>query len=295
VPNRLDTKFNLGSMNKMFTAVVIAQLAEEGKLAFGDPIGKHLTDYANKEVAEKVRIHHLLTHTSGVGDYFNEQFMTASRDRFRTVRDFFPLFVERPLEFTPGERFRYSNAGFLLLGAIIEKLTGKSYFDAVQERLYRRAGMTNTDAYEMDRDTPNLAIGYTWDGVESPSDGPRNNLFMHVIKGGPAGGGFSTVEDLLRFDQALRRHRLLGPKQTELLLTGKVKPNPARDSEYGYGFFVEKRGGQRIVGHGGGFPGISAALDIYLDSSYTVAVLSNDDGGARHVSAKLRTLIAGGI
>ena len=201
VPNRTDTKFNLGSMNKMFTAVAVAQLAEKGRLAFTDPVGKHLPDYPNKAVAEKVTLHHLLTHTSGVGDYFNDKYMEAAKDRFRTVRDFFPLFVDKPLEFEPGSRFRYSNAGFMILGAVIEKVSGQSYFDYVRDHVYKPAGMTDTDAYEMDQDTPNLATGYTRMNLQGQSvAGPRrNNLFLHVVKGGPAGGGFSTAEDLIRF------------------------------------------------------------------------------------------------
>src|SRR5262245_23274900 len=161
VPNRVDTKFNLGSMNKMFTGVAVAQLAQRGKLAFDDPLVKHLPDYPNQEAARKVTLHHLLTHTSGVGDYFTDKYMETSKDRFRAVRDYFPLFVDKPLAFEPGQEFRYSNAGYMLLGAVIEKVSGQSYFDYVRAHVYEPAGMADTDAYEMDHDTPNLAVGYT--------------------------------------------------------------------------------------------------------------------------------------
>ena len=292
VPNRTDTKFNLGSMNKMFTAVAVAQLAEKGRLAFTDPVGKHLPDYPNKAVAEKVTLHHLLTHTSGVGDYFNDKYMEAAKDRFRTVRDFFPLFVDKPLEFEPGARFRYSNAGFMILGAVIEKVSGQSYFDYVRDHVYKPAGMTDTDAYEMDQDTPNLATGYTRENLQGQSvAGPRrNNLFLHVVKGGPAGGGFSTAEDLIRFARALRGHRLLGPEQTELVMAGKVESHPGE--KYAYGFSEEVVNGHRVVGHGGGFPGINSQLDIYSGLGYDVAVMSNyDPPAAMHVAGKLRSLI----
>jgi CubicO group peptidase (beta-lactamase class C family) len=292
VPNRVDTKFNLGSMNKMFTAVAIAQLAEKGKLDFSDPLIKHLPDYPNKEVARKVTLHHLLTHTSGIGDYFNDKYRETSKDRFRAIRDYFPLFTEAPLSFEPGKEFRYSNAGFMVLGAVIEKVSGEDYFEYVREHIYKPAGMLNTDAFEMDRDTPNLAIGYTAQGDASGrKDGKmRNNLFLHVVKGGPAGGGFSTVEDLLRFDVALRAHRLVGQKYTDILLTGKVPTG--RRGEYGYGFFVEDHHGTRIAGHGGGFPGINSALDMYLDNGCTVAVMANyDPPAAQRVADKLRALI----
>ncbi len=292
VDNRTDTKFNLGSMNKMFTAVAVAQLAEKGRLAFTDLVAKHLPDYPNKAVAEKVTLHHLLTHTSGVGDYFNDKYMQSAKDRFRTVQDFFPLFVNKPLEFEPGARFRYSNAGFMILGAVIEKVSGQSYFDYVRDHIYTPAGMADTDAYEMDQDTPNLATGYRRINLYGqPEVGPpRNNLFLHVFKGGPAGGGYSTAEDLIRFAQALRGHRLLGPELTELVMAGKVESRP--EEKYAYGFFEEAVNGQRVVGHSGGFPGISSQLDIYPGLGYDVAVMSNyDPPAATHVAGKLRSLI----
>jgi CubicO group peptidase (beta-lactamase class C family) len=294
VPNRVDTKFNLGSMNKMITAVAVAQLAEKGKLAYADPIRKHLPDYPNSAVAEKVTIHHLLTHTSGLGTYFNERW-EARKSQLRSVSDFLPLFAEDPLAFEPGARFEYSNAGFVVLGAIIEKVSGQSYFDYVRDQIYKPAGMTDTDAYELDQDTPNLAIGYTrMDSSGRSASGPRrNNLFMHVIKGGPAGGGFSTVEDLLRFAAALRGHRLLSATSTDLLLAGKADtPWGAR---YAYGFEDERVNGRRIVGHGGGFPGINGQLDIYLDGGFTVAVLANyDPPAAQRVATWLRERLTAG-
>jgi len=292
VPNRVDTKFNLGSMNKMFTAVAAAQLVEQGKMAFSDTVGKHLPDWPNKAVAEKVTIHHLLTHTSGMGSYFNKKYEEASKTRFRAVRDYFPLFADDPLEFEPGARFGYSNSGFMLLGAIIEKVSGQDYFDYVREHIYKPAGMVNTDAFETDRVTPNLATGYTRMGPDGKPDpgGWRNNLFLHVVKGGPAGGGFSTVEDLVQFAEALRGNKLLSREMTETVLTGKVDTGRG-EGRYAYGFLDERAGGERIAGHGGGFPGISAQLDIYLDQGVAVAVLSNVDQGAQRVSMRLRDLL----
>src|SRR5262249_4709465 len=164
VPNRIDTKFNLGSMNKMFTAVAVAQLAEQGKLNFSDTISKHWPDYPNKEAGEKITIHYLLTHTSGLADYFGTEFMKSSRDRFRKIDDYLPLFVNKPLQFEPGKRFRYSNAGFMVLGGIVERASGQNYFDYVRDRIYRPAGMVNSDCYSLDQETPNLAIGYTHGG-----------------------------------------------------------------------------------------------------------------------------------
>src|SRR5256714_1008132 len=145
-PIDLNTKFNLGSMNKMFTAVAIAQLAQAGKLAFADTVGKHLPDYPNKEVADKVTIHHLLTHTSGMGMYWNEKFM-AQREKLLTVAAHLPLFASDPLSFKPGEKFQYSNAGYMVLGAIIEKVSAQDYYSYVLEHIYKPAGMSETGFY----------------------------------------------------------------------------------------------------------------------------------------------------
>ena len=286
VPNRPDTKFNLGSMNKMFTAITIAKLADERRLSLNDPIGKWLgTDWVRPEVGQKVTIEHLLTHTSGLGNYFTDEFMQASRTRFRDVDDYAPLVDQDSLRFEPGTDWSYSNTGFLLLGAIVEVVTGRSYYDIVRELVYEPAGMTDTDAYSMDEVVPNLAIGY------DPEFGPdgihwRSNLFLHAIRGGPAGGGFSTAPDLLRFALALRENRLLSPAWTARVTT----PKPELGSPgYGYGFQVWDGG---RVGHGGGFPGISSVLRIDLHGDYVLIVLSNVSMGERPVSRKVEQLLS---
>lgn len=135
IPNLPDTRFNLGSMNKMFTAVAIAQLAEKGRLSFQDPVGRYLKGWIDPESAQKITLHHLLTHTSGLGSYFNERFWKASRALYRKVEDFRALVAEEKPEFEPGSGWRYSNTGFLLLGAVIERVTGQSYFDYVRENI----------------------------------------------------------------------------------------------------------------------------------------------------------------
>ena len=161
LPNQVDTKFNLGSMDKMFTAVAIMQLVEQGRLALDDVIADHLPDYPNQEVANAVTIHHLLTHTSGLGDYSESDRYKAVHDQIRSLEDYVPLFVDTPLEFEPGEQFLYSNSGFIVLGLIIEEVTGQSYYDYVRLNIFEPSGMTDTGAYELDAGTPNLAWGYT--------------------------------------------------------------------------------------------------------------------------------------
>ena len=207
-PNKIDTKFNIGSMNKMFTGVAIAQLAERGKLSFNDTVGKLLPDYPNKEVA-KVTVHQLLTHTSGMGSYHNEAYF-SNLDKMKTVGDPLRLFVNDRLAFEPGTRWQYSNSGYVVLGLIIEKVSGQDYFDYVKQHIFKPAGMVNTDSYEISKSVPNLALGYTrmQFGRGPDPSGPRRQN-SRPAKGSPAGGGYSRVEDMLKFSVALRSERLL--------------------------------------------------------------------------------------
>jgi D-alanyl-D-alanine carboxypeptidase len=273
-PIDLNTKFNLGSMNKMFTAVSIAQLAQAGKLSFTDAVGKHLPDYPNKEVAEKVTIHHLLTHTSGMGSFFGEKF-AAQREKLLSVAAYLPLFSSEPLSFPPGEKFQYSNSGFMLLGAIIEKVSGQDYYSYVQEHIYKPAGMNDTGFYEPGKEIPNLAIGYMDRSPQGqPLDEPQENTGVREIRGGPAGGGFSTAPDLVKFHQALFSYKLLDKAHTDLVTTGKVDGPPGM-GKYGYGFGDSNIGGKRSVGHNGGGPGIAADLQMFPASGYTAVTLMN--------------------
>lgn len=299
VPNTLDTKFNLGSMNKMFTAVAILQLVERGKLSLDDTLAKYLdTTWLSQDILDRVTIRHLLTHTSGLGSYFNETFDRSSRALYRNVSDYKPLVVSETLAFEPGKEQRYSNTGFLIAGAIVEKASGVDYFDYIRANVTGPAGMTRTDCYELDKVNENLAVGYDrriTPGGKRGGEGGKggveytNNIFMHVIRGGPAGGGYSTVADLLRFDQALRSGKLL--KQDSLAAAWTPVPGPLG---YGLGFFVQQTPAGRIVGHSGGFNGISADLSMYLDAGLTVAVLCNDGLAAPLVQAKARELIVQG-
>ena len=281
IPNQIDTKFNLGSMNKMFTAVAILQLAESGKLSLNAPIVNYLPDYPNTEVANQVTIHHLLTHTSGLGDVFTEQF-AAAPNNFRSNADYLPLFVNEPLLFQPGEQFFYSNAGYVVLGLIIERVSGQGYDDHILQNILETSGMVNTGAFEIDANTPNLAVGYTTQDINGNETGVlTSNSTMMPGKGFAAGGGYSTVEDLFHFRNALLDFELLSPESTDLLLTGTVVAG--ENSRYAYGFFDRMVSGQRVIGHGGGAPGVCSFLNMYPDTGYSVIVLSNSDNGCRLV------------
>jgi len=285
VPNNIETKFNLGSMNKMFTATAIAQLVEKGLLTYQDTISQYVDEsWLPKEITSKITIHHLLTHSSGLGSYFNETYVKSSRALFRKLDDYKPLVKDEKLAFEPGKRFRYSNTGMFLLGVVIESATSQSYFDYIRENIYKPAGMINTDCYEMDYPVENLAIGYSPDRKSKYRW--QNNLFKHVIKGGPAGGGFSTVRDLHRFAKAIQTGKLVSADSLKILWKDHM------GESYGYGFRIAEGANGKVVGHSGGFPGINANLDIFLDRGYVVAVLSNYDRGASPVAEKISQLLA---
>ena len=285
-PNTIETKFNLGSMNKMFTSVVIAELVEQGKLSYEDPLSKFLPDFPSAAAAQKVKIKHLLTHTSGLGSYFNDEFFRSSRDRFRTVDDMMQLAKGESLAFEPGTRWSYSNTGMLVLGRVIEVVTKQDYYDYVREHISKPAGMTRTDAYELDGVNENLAVGYEKEYADDGTKRYRNNIFMHVMRGGPAGGGYSTAPDLLRFAEALKSGKFITPATYELMTTPKPDVN---SPSYGYGFQLNPQTG--IVGHSGGFPGINSNLDIFKGTGYVAVVMANYGDAGQPVVDKIRSLV----
>jgi CubicO group peptidase (beta-lactamase class C family) len=276
-PNRVNTKFNLGSLDKMFTAVAIAQLVAEHKLLFSDKLADVLPDYPNSAVAGKVTIHQLLTHTSGMGEVLKPE-IREKKKKYAALRDYLPLFVNDPLQFEPGSRWGYSNAGYIVLGLVIEKISGQSYFDYVREQVFSPAGMNETGCFELDAVVPNLAVGYGRFEDDILGIGPRRNNGVFLgYKGNSAGGGYSTAPDLFRFARALQVNRLLSAELTEKVTSGKVR---AAGDWYGYGFWQWKRYGQSDIrgnSGGGASSGIDSELQIFWNGPYTVVVMSNYD------------------
>jgi CubicO group peptidase (beta-lactamase class C family) len=258
-PNRLETRFNLGSINKAFTAAAVRQLAQAGKLSLDDRLIRHLPDYPNREVAERVTIAQLLEHTSGIGGNIFGAPPGGSRGDLVRNSDFIPLFAGEPLQFEPGSRSQYSNAGYVVLGALIERLSGMSYYDYVLANVFQPAGMTSTDSYPRDSLPPNTAVGYTRGEPGSPASGPpRRNTDLLPGRGSAAGGGYSTADDLLRFARAVREGRILG-------------------------------GPPAGIGIGGGAPGINAVLETAIGDGYDLVVLSNlDPPAAEAVGRQVR-------
>jgi len=245
IPIRKDSKFNIGSINKSFTRAAIHQLEKQGKLALDDRIGKFLPDYPNRQAAEKVTIRHLLDMTSGIGDFFGRRYEATPKDNIRTLRDYLPLFADLPLEFEPGTNNRYSNGGYVVLGAIIEKASGMDYYAYVRENIFKPCGMLDTDSYARDAGVPNLALGYTREGR---SGGGR--VLNHATlpgRGSSAGGGYSTAQDMLKYVMALKEGKIFLP-----------------DIANGLGI-------------AGGAPGINSNVEWDPRRGYIVIVLTNFD------------------
>jgi len=289
ISNQVNTKFCIGSMNKMFTAVAIAQLVEQGKLSYDDLIGKYLgAEWILSEVGEKVKISHLLSHTSGIAEYFTDEFFNSSAEIYRTLEDYKPIVKEKSLTFKPGTRWEYCNTGFILLGAIIEKATGNNYLDYIKEHIYDPVDMDNTIVFDRNKTLSNLAMSYEKVQEEGKAFW-RKTAYAGKIKGSPAGGGFSTVDDLLRFAEALRSDLLISSESKELLMSVKARSSSI---EYGYGFIIESsRKFGRIVGHGGAAPGVSSNFRMFLDRGYTLITLSNYSEASLPVSIKIRSLL----
>ena len=263
------TRFRLASLNKMFTTVSILQLQEAGKLSLDDKIALHLKNYPNQQIAEAVNIRQLLNHTSGLGDVFGEEFEKRSQS-LRTLNDYWSLASATPLGSTPGSEDGYSNYGYILLGSIIEAVSGQSYYDYVDQHIYRVAGMSATGSEPESTAVPGRAVAYT--KVDGKWAQETKTL---PWRGTSAGGGYSTVGDMLKFAEALRAGRLISP--ASLALATAPQNNKGW---YGYGFMVSGQGAQRQYGHEGGAPGANASLVVLPEQGYVVVGLSNVDPGA---------------
>jgi CubicO group peptidase (beta-lactamase class C family) len=266
--NRPDTRFNLGSINKLFTRVAIGQLAEKGRLSLEDTIGKFLPAYPNRDAAARVTVRQLLDMTSGIGDFFGKKYEDTPKNRIRILEDYLQLFASDALLFPPGSQRRYSNGGYVVLGLIVEKASGQSYYDYVREHICIPAGMTATGHFDADVPLENVASGYTrnWDDAEHEKEPRRNNMYTRPARGSSAGGGYSTALDLFRFSRALRAGKLLG--------------------SLGQEWFAGPQA------YAGGAPGINAELDMDPVPGWTVAVVGNyDPPAAMALAQKIAVLL----
>jgi len=282
VPNRMDTRFNIGSIGKTFTAVSIMQLLEAGKLQLTDPLSKFLPDFPFPE-KDTITIHHLLTHSSGLGDYLDHKDYSCRMATLRKIEDTLSLVYDQKPEFPAGERFQYSNSGFLVLGAIIEKVSGLPYPEYIQEYIFQPLGMKESSIAFEEEILPNRSIGYTkhWDGTYTAN-------VLSIPPACPAGGLRTTARDLLKFDQALYGSTLLSEEsKTKIFSPSRFKPT------YAYGWEVKEYHGNRFVGHSGGADGIEAFFYRFIDAGYTIITLSNYDGGNGQVCSGIEAILFG--
>jgi D-alanyl-D-alanine carboxypeptidase len=257
VANNPETAFNLGSINKIFTQIAILQLRAAGKLDLDSTLAKYWPDYPNNEVARKITIRQLLRHTSGIGGNIFDPPAGGKRNDIRTLRDYLPLFVNQPLAFEPGTRNAYSNAGYVVLGLLVERLSGDDYYTYVREHIFKPAGMTRTGSFAVDSLPPNTAIGYTRGDEDAPLSTPlRPNSRELPGRGSSAGGGYSTAQDLVKFVQALREQRI---------------PN----------------GVPAGLGIAGGSGGMNAVVEGDLPGGYDLIVLANLDPPAAERVARM--------
>ncbi|MFZ0590465.1 MAG: serine hydrolase domain-containing protein [Bryobacteraceae bacterium] len=272
IANTLDTRFRIGSMNKMFTATAILQLVGNGKVDLSAPLGMYLPDYPNKEVATKVTIRHLLTHIGGTGDIFTPEYQ-EHRLETRELTDYVKLYGSRGLQFEPGSKWAYSNYGFLLLGIVVQNVSGTSYYDYVRTHIFLPAGMHDTDSLPESETVPNRSIGYM-----RKNGAWVNNVDTLPWRGTPAGGGYSTVGDLFRFAEALSSGKLIRPELFAQMTSKQAgaAQMPAGEG-YGFGMMVSDEPQGKRFGHGGGAPGMNGELRVYTRTNTVVAVLANLD------------------
>ncbi|HAJ82160.1 MAG TPA: serine hydrolase, partial [Zunongwangia profunda] len=275
------TKFNIASITKMFTAVAVLQLFEQRKIALNKPIEEYLPDYPNQIVRNSVTTHQLLTHTSGLNNFYvNDLAMIKNKD-YKNISDFISLFAKDSLLCPPGTKYNYSGSGFVVLGLLIEQLSGENYYDYIQRHILEPSGMTKTSAIQVDSIIKNKASGYTSEFGKSENL-KRNDYYL--TKASPAGFYYSTIEDLFKFSKALRNYQLLNKATTNLMLQPKVK---GYNTHLGYGIDIDNRYNQTIIGHSGGWYGIHCELMDFLDDHYTIVILSNIDDGGKAGASKV--------
>ena len=281
LPIQRDTRFQLASTSKLFTVVAMGQLIERGSVSLDDAITKYHTEHAQRPGWADVTVRHLLTHTSGFGNFWGPNF-DAQRLSLVSVQDHFKLFEQTPLSFAPGSSFDYSNVGFILLGAIIERVTGQDYFGYVQQHVFDPAGMRDSGYFEADEDTPNLAVGYTYRRLgDDPARGAaRTHTHLKPFRGSPAGDGISTAPDMVRFAQALMDGRLLKRAtfdQFRVPLHAMASPAGLPPIQIGHGFMVIEGDKATAVGHNGGHAGTTTSVFMDPKSGLISVLLANVD------------------
>jgi CubicO group peptidase (beta-lactamase class C family) len=261
VPNSPNTKFRLGSVTKQFTAASILLLQERGKLSVNDPVKKYLPDAP--AAWDKITIFHLLTHTSGIPNFTGFPDYPKLEPFPTTAEQLVARFRDKPLDFEPAEKWNYSNSGYVLLGYLIEKITGDSYEKFVRENIFTPLGMKDSGY-----DSNSSVIARRASGYALRNNGYENAGFVHMSVPHGAGALYSTTEDLLKWEQGLFGGKLLQAASLEKMTT------PFKNN-YAFGLQVDTAGGHKVIAHGGGIEGFATELEYYPDDKLTVVVLEN--------------------
>jgi len=280
IPNKINTRFQVASGCKIFTSAAICQLAENGNLSF-DTLLKDCTDVKFPNFAEDITIHHLLTHSSGITSYFEEDVNSDYETLWRNLpmykvkepRDFLPLFQNKSMKFSPGEKFDYNDGGFILLGLIIESVTGIGFADYIRKNVFEPAGMTDSGYFLTDQLPERTAYAY----IKNDDGSCRTNFFAVPIIGAPDGGAYTTAPDMLKFWKALTDCKILNVESTELMLKAKISTGEKSPySHYGYGVWIDQQDGIMnkffVVGSD---PGVALKSVVYIKEDIILTVIGN--------------------
>ena len=281
IPNSPSTRFRIGSVTKQFTAAAILLLEERGRLSVEDLVSKHLPDAP--PAWAKVTVFHLLTHTSGIPNFTSFPDYQSTMSLPVTTERLVARFRDKPLEFEPGEKMNYSNSGYALLGYLIEKISGQTYAQFLQENIFKPLGMSGSGY-----DSNSVVIPHRAAGYGPGPNGPVNAAFLHMTIPHGAGALYSTTEDLLRWNLALYGGKLLSAASLKKMTT------PFKNN-YGFGIGISASGGPTRYAHNGGINGFNSFLTYYPESRVTVVVLANVNGpAADDLAGKLSALALAG-
>lgn len=293
IKNQTSTRYAIASGCKIFTSIAICQLVEEGKISFDTKV-KECLDIVFPHFKEGVTIHHLLTHTSGIPDYFDEDEMDDYEElwvstpmyRIRKLHDFLPLFQNTKMKADVGSSFHYNNSGYIVLGLIVEHVSGLIFSDYIEQFIFRKAGMVDSGYFEMDELPERVALGY----IEKPNGGWKTNVYSLPAKPSSDGGAYVTVKDMIIFWDALMNHQLLTKEMTLTLLTPRIEVD--EDIYYGYGGYMETNQ-NGVVKHilMGYDPGANFRSVYYPDKQLTIVVCSNESDGAYDMIKGIETVI----
>jgi CubicO group peptidase (beta-lactamase class C family) len=280
IPNRPDTRFQIASGCKIFTAGGICQLVERSKLSF-DTLLSQCLDISFPSFAPDITIHHLLTHSSGIRSYFEEDvnpdyemiWQDVPMYKIKLPADFLPLFQTKPMKFSPGDKFDYNDAGFILLGLVIESITGMNFPEYIRENIFKPAGMNDSGYFPTDQLPERTAYAY----INQDDGSWRTNFFAVPIIGGPDGGAYTTGRDMYAFWKALTGRKLLSDESTTIMLDSKIATSHRTPyTHYGYGVWIDNKGKALRKHFVEGFdPGVAFRSSIYKKENIILTIIGN--------------------